>query len=643
MNLQPLYELQERLEQAAVAGTNLLGEDFRLKRAMEGLAPLAAASPVFAKIGAALEELLSAPPQGRGGVLLDTLALVDAVVYTQGKTGCPGTLEPLPHGIGTCQPLTYTQLGPLLAALNGTGSDRYHTSEEFWNTHPEYFTDYRVLPLLVKGLKDTGFCMAERNRDRLIQLGTLSFPLLKADFDPAGKREMVFRVNILDKVAGAAENDFYRAQLPHAKREVRQALIAALRHDPANLPLLLELCQKERTGKNQDQAWKTLAQLDHPEVEAVLYELSRKDWRQLLYILDYTPEPIASHLTVRLFEEELAPFEAEPERPLTEENASRFSTLLHRLKEKTGPEVCQLYRHAAALAPVLERSLDGSGQTPNCMRFSHYTALNSDGLLFGEYLGWILANTLMLHPDRALCALALELYEEYGTSYFIPALTVQLLCLDSAECYQWAEAQLPPDGPLRRWMMQAFVWILGYLRWSPEKETYFFHQGCYDYQVEFHWYDNYIANLDVRWFLLLTQNPDPPSALWRELLFYREVIPGLSPQVLDFLYGQIFQGLDFSPTHNIIDILHTQGWSDWDDLVVKLAKSRAMQRVGIRPGHIFSFLDALPVPPKQKAAQLQKIDQLVLARKLQTEGIWPRDQVQEHIKQWRQQASTPTN
>ena len=43
MDLQPLYEVKERLERAAVAGTGLLGEDFRLKRALEGLAPLAVA------------------------------------------------------------------------------------------------------------------------------------------------------------------------------------------------------------------------------------------------------------------------------------------------------------------------------------------------------------------------------------------------------------------------------------------------------------------------------------------------------------------------------------------------------------------------------------------------------------------------
>lgn len=42
MKLQPLYDVKARLEQAAIAGTGLLGEDFRLQRAAEGLKPLAA-------------------------------------------------------------------------------------------------------------------------------------------------------------------------------------------------------------------------------------------------------------------------------------------------------------------------------------------------------------------------------------------------------------------------------------------------------------------------------------------------------------------------------------------------------------------------------------------------------------------------
>ena len=76
MNLRPLYDVKERLEQAAIAGVGLLAEDFRLSRAAEQLKPLAGASPVFGKIDAGLTQLLSAPAGERSGLLLDVLALV---------------------------------------------------------------------------------------------------------------------------------------------------------------------------------------------------------------------------------------------------------------------------------------------------------------------------------------------------------------------------------------------------------------------------------------------------------------------------------------------------------------------------------------------------------------------------------------
>ena len=112
MDLQPLYDVKSRLEQAAIAGTGLLAEDFRLRRAGEELKPLAAVSPVFGKIHQGLAGLLAAPRAEQGGLLLDLLALTDAVVYTQGVSRADGALESLPPGPGTCLPLSYSQLNP---------------------------------------------------------------------------------------------------------------------------------------------------------------------------------------------------------------------------------------------------------------------------------------------------------------------------------------------------------------------------------------------------------------------------------------------------------------------------------------------------------------------------------------------------
>ena len=47
MDTTPIYELRERLRAAAIAGTNLLSEDFRLRRVFEAFKTLAKASPVF--------------------------------------------------------------------------------------------------------------------------------------------------------------------------------------------------------------------------------------------------------------------------------------------------------------------------------------------------------------------------------------------------------------------------------------------------------------------------------------------------------------------------------------------------------------------------------------------------------------------
>lgn len=285
MDLQPLYEVQERLEHAAVAGTGILNEDFRLKRAREGLAPLAAASPVFAKISAGLEALLAAPPEKRGGALLDVLALVDAVVYTQASAGMAGELEPLPHGVGTCQEVSYGQLRPLLEALTGTGGGRYNLIKEAFANHPEYFADYRVIPALVAGLGDSYGELADLNADILGRQGPGILPLLEAGFDPAGGRGMARRVEVMSRAAGAQANDFFLAQLPQAKKEIRLAIIDALGCQEANAPLLLELCRTERKGVARDLAHRALARLNRPEGEAYLAEQADHDPDQMLEIL----------------------------------------------------------------------------------------------------------------------------------------------------------------------------------------------------------------------------------------------------------------------------------------------------------------------------------------------------------------------
>ncbi len=638
MNLQPLYDVQERLEHAAVAGANLLGEDFRLKRAMEGLAPLAAASPVFGKISAALEGLLSAPPEGRGGRLLDALSLVDAVAYTQGKTGCPGALEPLPHGTGTCQTLSYRQLQPLLEALTGTGSGRYGTLEETWKEHPEYFSDYRVLPALVNGLGDSYGDLAEQNQKRLIQLGPVSIPLLKAGFDPARGKDMVRRVTVLDAVAGAAENDFYRAQLPEAKKEVRAALICALRHDTGNLPFLLDLLQTERKGEARSRIWRILAQMEGPEVEEALQSLVKKDWMQAVEALSYSNSPLACHLTVQLFEAELEPYEADPDRPVPEEMKLRLEALTTALDWKAGPEVFQLYRRAAAVAPALTYLTTKNGKR-EIMRFPHALATQK-GATFQQLIPLVLTYTLMGSPDTELCRLALELYEQYGIDYLAPALTAQIWQLDSKESYQWAEQQVVKSGVLgesiRGEAIRPLQIALGRLNWYSQKESYLYSRPRNTLAKQVAWTYTLVPTLDPRWFTRMTQAKGGMDEILVRLLHQRESIPELSDQVRTYLYQMAMRCSEWNRLLEVITVLKKQNWSDWDNFALKY-----LQKNG-RPFYhweIFNLVDEMPIPPLQKVEQLLTIGGQIWDKKIKIRGgSWPSVNVQRQIAIWEQQA-----
>ena len=80
MDITPIYELRDRLRTAMIAGTNLLAEDFRLKRAVEAMAPLEKAAPVFAKVGELCRSLIATGgggTDGKEGILLDAITLVD--------------------------------------------------------------------------------------------------------------------------------------------------------------------------------------------------------------------------------------------------------------------------------------------------------------------------------------------------------------------------------------------------------------------------------------------------------------------------------------------------------------------------------------------------------------------------------------
>ena len=432
MNLQPLYDVKERLESAALAGVSLLGEDFRLQRAAEGLKPLAAASPVFGKIDAGLTRLLSAPPEQRAGLLLDVLALVDAVAYTQAKTGVDGELEPLPAGGGTYRQISYGQLSPLLAALTTTGGGRMEIVKAAWDNHPEFFEDYRVLTAVIADLGDTYGEMAELNASLLKKIGPSVIPLLKKDFDPAGKKEMSRRVEVIAALEGKAVTPWLREILPDARRDVRITVIHALAEDRENTELLLDLAKSER-GKNRDAVLNALARQDGDEVAAFWKEELDKNAQAVTCLRFTTRSDWASDLVARGLWDRLE--QALGNGPVVPHEAqAELIAWLNAVNGKSSPSMLDFWRWADA-------------RMDDIQKLTHHTGKAFD---LDEQLNTSLLYSLCYAGPGPLCELCLELWGKHKNipQYLPHALAAALLTRSAAEVYDEFSAYVPKVRPL---------------------------------------------------------------------------------------------------------------------------------------------------------------------------------------------------
>ena len=487
MDTTPIYELRERLRAAAMAGTSLLAEDFRLRRACEMFKSLAAASPVFAKIGQLTEQLLSPDISHPQGALLDAVSLTDAVICTLGAVDVAGEITPL-EIVGSEETADamivnapYSVLKELLEGLEGTGGACYRIREE----HPALFRDYRVKYALVQALgasyaefaNDVAKWLCE-DKDKSI------LPLLYRDFDPAGKREMVRRVEVIEAVAGADANDFYIKMLDTAQKEVRQALIFALRHHQDNVPLLLEMTKKER-GKNKDAAFWALANIENAQAAAYFKKYAEKNPKAVLGYLTDASSEWAAEVVEELCDRVLEQIENINEVAAEEKDLSDVFYLLHDLLRalygKGGAHGCECYRkllrHLPAVNALFEKRKKQHNPVEKIMwRLDFLQSLANVQYLYpmGKFisgLGLLLMQSLVVNPDADLQALALELYQ--ADAYFLPAAVMTKL-LNDEDCADWLEAQLIDQrtSKIAEKRMRMILEAVGFICWDKLKGAY---------------------------------------------------------------------------------------------------------------------------------------------------------------------------
>lgn len=446
MDLMPLYELRDRLRSGVIAGAALAAEDFRLRRAAEALSPLEQAAPVFARLGQTVRSFLEPGCPDPAGTLLDAITLADAILCTQGSTAVSGEVEAL-ETVDTGSALTnapYSVLAPLQEALTTSGNGKYSFVLDTHQQRPELFRDYRIQGALVQALGAGYSELADKAEQWLSEMGESVIPLLKNGFDPKGKKDMVRRVRAIETIQGAAASDFCLDQIPEAEKDVRAALVYALRHSEDNAEKLMELSKTEK-GAAKKMAFWALACMENNAVWEY-FDSSDKLRSQAVQYLANSTAAGASAIVAGGLDKWLAPYESDPNAPLEEKEQTELQNLLLALPGKSGEAICNIYRRMAKLGTGLDqKSYQSAKGQKTAVRLRPTEDVN-DRLArpFSEAVPLTLRRAILVNPAADLLALAEELAQDGNSGYAAAALTAALISKPPEEVYDIAKTYLKP-------------------------------------------------------------------------------------------------------------------------------------------------------------------------------------------------------
>lgn len=424
MDITPIYDLRTRLRAAMIAGTNLLSEDFRLKRAIEAFAPLEAASPVFAKIGQLSRSLLDAQTADREGALLDAITLADAVLCTQGAVSAdmPGEQHEIKKlEINSCAKVVtnapYSVVKSLQEALTTSGSGHYSYVTETHEHSPELFADYRIKAAMVQALGSSYPELADTVEKWLKEEDSSLLPLLKNNFDPKGKKEMIRRIHVMEAIAPKESKDFLIGQLEQAEKEVRQAIIFTLRNDGGSEELLWQLAASEK-GNCKKAAYHALACRESEQTEENFRSMYQKDPASAVRFLKHTYTEWSARLLAEKIEEMVKPFETDSGYFLSRERFELLQSLLLAAAGKTGKEITDALSTVISLEDRLNYPFENrkkKWETHIIMLhgFAYgYRGTNTEYVTLSEMLANIINHTLLRTADAETARLAIRAYEE---------------------------------------------------------------------------------------------------------------------------------------------------------------------------------------------------------------------------------------
>lgn len=615
MNLQPFYELRERLLVSAAAGTQLVQEDFRLREAAKKTEVFAKASPVFAKISQMTGQLIEAPREAKAEILLDLMGLLDAFLTTQGVSQVDGELLPAVDeehaysqkecGQTLYQDIPYSRLQPIKWALTETGSGRQSTLEEHYRQEPELFADFRIRPLLVKALGDGYAEIADMICDWIVKLGEPMLPLLKAGFLPKGKKDMVRRVQAIMEIAGEKENDFYREQLKESEKEVRESLIRALRLSQENRQLLFDLLKTEK-GKMKTTVMWSLGFMEGEDAAQFWSKQAEKKPEETALLLKDSSTSYSSVLLAKIVEQEWEKqLEKNRERndksKLEGRDESKEAKRARAVQAKQEHEKFRdlIYACFGKLGKDIRRMLERTAKEEEIKNFR---------VDFASMMEETIVETLPESEEaKAYYQLAQRLFLEVGREYARPAFAAALLTKPAAQVYdEFCGGMDKGLGFSLFRVLQKIAYQDG-VGYYIQKKVKINERGERIVREI-----RPLEDFDMRWYALIIEkraacpddSPQSGTSLKGADAVLYHLIRRDNPELCQ-MYGKYFyhRAMSGSPNVGMVQMLKMCGWTDFDGMLVRFMQTRESAWTY----YLREFVVNLPVSREQLLKELEMV------------------------------------
>ena len=601
MNFEPLYELKNRLENVAVVGINLAKDDFRLKRAVEQVKEYSTAAKVFKQIYDMGNSLISTDDEDKCDLFLDLLALLDAVLCTQATTYSgekPQKINTIAKNKDFYKELHYSELSPLVYALTETGSGRYEIIEDTIENNSKLLNDFRVKNYMIHALSDKYSEISYMITEELKKQTKEIVPLLKDGFDPQGKREMIYRLDIISSLSKEEENDFYKYCIENGSKEIKEIAIGALKYSQDNIDYILDLIKTEK-GRLKNKAFEALSYMsDDRAVKEWDKLFKKKPFENILYLQNTTQQWVTDYLT-NYIEDYVEKLKKEDTKM---EVRMEVSSLCMMTFKKRTSKLLSLYKE---LYPY------NKYEVKRILSYYIVTNLNKEVTdlikeLSEKYEGEFLQEEFLISLIKDKPETAYKNFSKYagvgGLEEEIKKLFNSLF-KDNKISKNKEEAKAQEE-------FRTLFNVIFHIYYNEESKEYILQ---WSNMITYNSIQIKLSGFDKRWYDVIFEIDDDYYEEWNYYSsyntsikrLYNPDIKGLKEKFAEFYYNII---LNRTPYGSDIEFLNKLGWTNYKDFLIgKMNVGKDIYLISYRISHISYFLNNVPISEEELKNQIEDL------------------------------------